>query len=153
MKVPKSNSYSPKLWTPHLKVQYMNAADSYLQNSRGMGSSTLMGTKLMGMAKYGHARSTVNGKLYSKSPHTRHKAIKTHLRDMHVDYIPNIPLPQNMVWWQAFIVTVTKILSSITALDMRYPFWGMAPHHWIIGNDYSLLQKKPGNSKKHHWIS
>jgi hypothetical protein len=41
MKVPKSNSYSPKLWTPHLKVQYINDADSYLQNSQGMGSSTL----------------------------------------------------------------------------------------------------------------
>lgn len=92
------------------------------------------------MAKYGHARSIVNGKLYTKRPHARHKPIETHLRDMNVDYIPYITLPQNMVWWQAFIVTVMKILSSIMALDMRYPFWGMAPRHCVIGNDYSLLQ-------------
>jgi len=58
---------------------------------------------------------------------------------MNVDYIPYITLPQNMVCWQAFIVTVMKILSSIVALDMRYPFWGMVPHHWVIGNVYSLL--------------
>lgn len=52
-----------------------------------------------------------------------------------------------MVWWQTFIVTEMNTLSSIIALDIRYPFWGMAPHHCIIGNDYLLLQKKPGNSK------
>jgi hypothetical protein len=75
----------------------------------------------------------VNGKLYTKRPHSRHKPIKTHLRDMNVDYIPYFTLPQNMVWWKAFM-TVMNTLSSITALDIRYPFRGMAPHHWVLGN-------------------
>jgi len=41
-KVPKSNLYSLKLWTPHLKVQYyVKDADRLMQNSQGMGSSKL----------------------------------------------------------------------------------------------------------------
>jgi hypothetical protein len=40
-----------------LKIQYVNDADE-LQNSQGMGRG------LSGMAKYGHAHSSVNGKLY-----------------------------------------------------------------------------------------
>jgi hypothetical protein len=47
------------------------------------------------------------------------------------------------------MVTAMKILSSIIALDMRYPFWGMAPHHWVMGND----SKTTWEFKKHHWIS
>lgn len=112
-----------------------------------------MSRGLTSVAKYGHTRSIVNGKIYTKRPHARRKPIKTHLRHMNVDYIPYITSPQNMVWWQAFTVTVMKILSSIIALDMRYQFWGMAPHQCIIGNDYSLLQKKTWEFQKHNWIS